>query len=114
MSWYENKKRYHKERYRKLIESGICVRCTKKPAVEGKRFCPECLEFTRLDRARYYRENRDAIQQRDKEKKARRLADGLCVTCGKPREGTRQECDECAMRRKLSRWRRETKKEAQA
>ena len=45
-SYLRQKERTKAER-EYLIEKGLCVRCRKAKAVEGRTMCPDCLEQTR-------------------------------------------------------------------
>jgi len=66
-----------KARAERLKEQGLCIKCGKKPPVEGKVHCEECAERG-LESKRLHRE-------REKARLAKRYADakaqGMCVTC---------------------------------
>lgn len=66
---YRNK--WQKERYQKLKEEGICTRCAKRQALEGKCMCSICSAKNNKRRER-------TTNGRD------RVANGLCYWCGKP------------------------------
>lgn len=41
-------KAYFKKRRARCVEEGLCVSCTKKPVVPGKRSCQQCLDDKKL------------------------------------------------------------------
>lgn len=78
-------RRYHKEhaeeknersrnRYSRLKQEGICVRCGKHPVEKGKVHCSTCLANCRIRDEKKRRENRDI--ERDCNEKKRH--DGAC------------------------------------
>ena len=97
------RERSHKERAVRLAE-GICTRCGKRPAEEGRSSCEPCLEKRRAsDRVRYAAgkaqglkyggadpvAKRKAARTKSKRNQKARLEAGLCIRCGKqpPVEG---------------------------
>ena len=74
-------------RYYHYKSHGICVRCGQMDARQGRLTCANCAD-TKSDRDRiYYQIKRDEINDRvktgNRERYARRKAQGICVTCGK-------------------------------
>lgn len=73
---------YYKKKYK-----GRCVRCWNLPAADFTSFCTPCAEFRRTA----------AKSRRDE-----RRANGLCTTCGNPREDLSfTMCERCRERQKL-------------
>lgn len=70
----------NKERYKQRRETGLCVRCGKRPAAEGRIRCGICLA---KDRARHEKRRREqGVMPRYL------FGNGeFCVTCGKPSDG---------------------------
>ena len=62
-------------------EAGLCIRCGKRPPVEGGTTCAPC------------REKRQAAEKRQYD---RRRAAGCCTRCGGPVHGGRSRCARCA------------------
>ena len=104
----EHARAYERQRSRKeravRQAEGICTRCGKAPAAEGRASCEPCLEKRRAsDRARYaagkaqglkYGGADPAVKRRAARAKSKRLQKarseaGLCIRCGKqpPAEG---------------------------
>jgi len=67
------------------LKAGRCPNCGgSRPIVEGTKRCAECQEKDR---------------KRKKEMRDKRLADGLCVKCGKPLgDDTHKTCEKCRSR----------------
>jgi NMD protein affecting ribosome stability and mRNA decay len=80
-----------RQRYLARREKGICVRCGKAPAEDGRALCQECLAYMRE-----YERNRNA----------RLREQHICVRCGAETDGT-SYCDACRE------WLREYNREAQ-
>ena len=106
---------YERERSRREAEqrraAGLCVRCGKSPAVEGRTMCEPCAEERRTrERAKYAKakaagklyggRNVETRRRLGREKSARRraarLAAGLCTSCGKrPSAEDGTTCEPC-------------------
>ena len=69
-------------------EAGLCVRCGKPPAVEGRTICTSCREKLRAKAHRQYAERRAA---------------GLCTKCGTPAFDGLTYCGPCAVIRNARR-----------
>ena len=73
-----------REQYKKLIESGLCVRCRKPNPEPEHRFCPEC------------RRNFNAYRQKTREECRAR---GVCIVCCKRKaEFGYVSCHECRIK----------------
>ena len=84
----EKESQYHKNRRQKLKESGICVKCGKRKAENGKTRCGICNAIERK-RAKEYR-GRDIDR-------SERPAYGMCYFCGKS-ISKGKICKECSER----------------
>ncbi len=62
----ERKRRQDQMRYRRLVESGLCVTCARQPAATGQRRCEGC----RRRHSEYAAERRERL-----------IAAGRCVIC---------------------------------
>ena len=115
-------KEYERERGRRLYAerkaAGICTKCGKAPACEGRTTCEPCAERHRArDRERLARAKAEGLPYggRDPEKKRKagrkhgrrrtqaRRAAGLCIRCGlaQPAEG-RSMCEPCRENRRAA------------
>lgn len=79
-----------KERTAFLLEMGICTRCGKALAAEGRNSCPNCLDNFKIiyeqRKAKgdlYYQQNAEKIKKQHKERYEDLKRQGLCVMCGK-------------------------------
>ena len=107
-----------RERFRKRTEQrkaqGLCPRCGRCPPASGRSVCASCADRrNRADRARDARLRAQGKPRRDPERArqyereragratARRIADGMCATCGQaePASG-RRLCEPCAVKRR--------------
>jgi hypothetical protein len=77
-----------KMRYRERLETGICTRCGKRKAAQGKKKCQICLDKDALiHRQRYF----DKPNERE-----RRIENRLCYHCGQPlTTETGKSCKAC-------------------
>lgn len=78
----------------------VCPRCGVRSAAPGRARCEICLAKNAEASAQYRKTHTDAGKaDRERARKARRKADGVCVRCGKgkPWDGT-QMCMECAVK----------------
>ena len=86
----EEKRKKDRERSRKkrakLEAAGICINCCTRPAAEGCKQCPPCL---------------DKLRTRNAARKKRRRAAGRCAECEKPAVGDGVQCEEHARRRQV-------------
>lgn len=97
---------YAKERREFLKARGICVKCGQRDAIPEKTLCPDCREKNNQKR----RKKKDkpipgawyARQcERAKELRKARIAEGICVKCGKEKASPEaQYCHKCRARRK--------------
>ncbi len=71
-----------KRRQKARREAGLCIRCGKRPPVEGGTTCTPCRETRQAAERRQYSERRAA---------------GLCTACGAPSQGAAR-CAPCAKR----------------
>ena len=70
-----------KRRQKERIEAGLCIRCGKRPPVEGGTTCAPCREKRQAAEHRHYVERRAA---------------GLCTRCGGPVHNGLSRCAPCA------------------
>ncbi len=99
-------------------EAGLCTRCGKQPAAEGRASCGPCLEKRRAaDRAKYaagkaaglpyggsdIESKRRSARTRSKKRQKDRIEAGLCIRCGKqpPAEGG-TTCQPCRDKRQAA------------
>lgn len=74
--WRENMKIAQKKQYHRRIEEGICTRCGKMKAIEGKRKCAVCLS---KDAEAHRRRQEGKVSAREY-----RMENHLCLFCAKP------------------------------
>lgn len=93
---------YMRRRYAAAKAAGMCVRCGKAPARDGKTECKACAEFLNAKKlaklkanpAEYAR-HLARVRKHGAETRARRIAAGKCPRCGAPAaEGVRL-CERC-------------------
>lgn len=87
-----------KLRIKKLLESGLCVKCGKPREDLSKQKCLRCLVSDRIYQRRYKQRKRlesDNITFQDKKIRAE---NGFCYICGKPKEPGYRTCPECHRR----------------
>lgn len=97
---------YYKELHQYCIEKGICTRCHKHMALQGRRLCAECTyvnTINRIRRAKNEKPNNDAERAEKNEKRrelyAKRKAEGICINCGQKKAlANRVLCNECRIR----------------
>ena len=91
--------RYEANRERILWykQHGICYWCGHEDAVIAG-LCGECYENYKRCYTHYQEQNREIVNARNREIRARRKAAGLCVDCGKPAIPGRTKCRQCAER----------------
>lgn len=84
----ESVKRHNNNTYRQRKEMGICTRCGKRKAIEGKAKCGICLakdaEIHRLKKV-----SKQDIREY-------RVNHGLCYRCGEPLDRDGKMCEKCA------------------
>lgn len=98
---------YDREGYVWCKEHGICTQCRKAKARPNRNTCDDCAEKqSTRERKKRESEDRAPINARNKQRRERLKADGLCFRCGKhkPEQG-KTMCTECAI--KYRRWNRE-------
>ena len=107
---------YMRERAQFLREHGMCTRCGKSKAEEGKRLCGDCAykrsEYLSLVWSSKTPEEKKALYKKAAEYRAarrqERVANGLCTACGtKLRDARYKMCFECRLRkrRESCKWR---------
>lgn len=77
----EYNRSYGKKRYNELKEKGICTRCAKRPATDGKTMCSIC-------NAKNNKRREQTSNGRD------RVSNGLCYWCGAPVKTGYKICEE--------------------
>ena len=106
----EQRDRYAKETYEFRKKRGFCVKCGKNRAFHNFVMCPECIE---KDHTRYANRAPETEEQREKrnlrrsETYRKRKENGLCVRCGKKKNGSGTHCAECCIKHKRAKneWR---------
>jgi hypothetical protein len=81
------------------LDAGKCVRCGTRWAEGGHTMCRLCMDKQKQRHKRYDPDGSKAKARREK-----RIAEGLCVDCGRPTEGFKR-CRRCLDMRKDS-WRK--------
>lgn len=82
----------YKNRHR---EQGLCVNCSEK-AYPNNRLCLKHIRSRQKTLQEYRDKNRLKINQQINEIKRKRVEDGLCFTCGGPRDrDDRKNCVNC-------------------
>lgn len=76
-----NKSEYEKKRTQTAIEQGVCVRCKKRKAIDGRKQCAIC---TFRDRQRYKKQHEGEIPRHLRSKY------NLCYKCGNELDGQRR------------------------
>ena len=77
-----------RRRRKARLEAGLCVRCGKRPPVEGGTTCAPCRDRRQAAERQHYAERRDA---------------GLCIRCGGPVFDGLSRCGPCAAIEEASR-----------
>ncbi len=99
-------------------DAGLCIRCGKQPAADGRASCEPCLEKRRAaDRAKYAagkaaglkyggadaEAKRRAARAKSKRRQKARIKTGLCIRCGRqPPAGGGTTCQPCRDRRQAA------------
>ena len=79
---------YEQARKQKLAARGCCNECAEPlPPGEGKKLCPDCLT---------------AYAERNRELRANRVANGLCLRCGGASGAADKWCESCREKARLS------------
>lgn len=91
----EEQRAYHHEAYFWYRAHGICYSCHHEDAVIAG-LCGKCYYLTN-ERAHAYRQkNREVLNAKGNEYRAKKRAAGLCVSCGmRPAEPGRKYCEKC-------------------
>ena len=92
----------HKEDYAFWKSKGICVCCHQENAVKGKTRCALCADIHNeysanyIHRTNYHTEHADERHEKRKKQREERIANGICVRCGKrkARDGMKT-CEIC-------------------
>lgn len=95
--------------YTERKEQHRCVRCGKQDAqtIDGRAYCEECADIQRVRMRAYTKENHDIIRARERKRREKRLAEGMCLLCGRnPAQDGRQLCGACARKRSERYYRR--------
>ena len=130
-----------REEYYQLKDAGTCTKCKKRKAVEGQDRCAHCIKLAKTGQKR--RRAQNALDYRCKtcggeieygrrgkklcgtcvyfnqkanhRMRARRLAAGLCIRCGKNKSRARfQDCVPCAWKKKINRAKLQEARKTQA
>ena len=84
----EKERQQVKDRTRRRIEAGLCVRCGKRPAPDGFRMCEQCRKDDKVFRVY---DPVKAKRRRDKLKER-----GICINCASaPAVGQHVRCEKC-------------------
>ena len=96
----EQKRIYKKETKEFWKKHGICVKCGKQRAFEGRTMCPECLEKENERKRNRVKtpEERERNRKRDKERYYAHKEQGLCVNCSRKAASGHVYCTECRIR----------------
>lgn len=89
----KNHREYRKVIYRERKDAGICVRCGKRKAREGKAMCPICAKKD----AEYHRTRYANTKHNVDVPRSERPDHGLCYICGAPIESGKI-CETCRKR----------------
>lgn len=94
-----------KERYYWYKSHGICVGCGRADARNGRVYCPQCAaDKAYISMNSYYKyreEYRATHNEREKERRQRRIDAGVCTKCGKQKPITGQRlCMKCAVKQR--------------
>lgn len=76
------------KRKAEIKEKGLCIYCKRKPAMEGRCYCPTCLIKTRQAKA----------QKKNDISRSERYKYGLCYTCGGELDVKGKVCSKCRER----------------
>lgn len=71
--------KFNKSRYERCKEDGECVKCGH-PAEPGRTMCRKCLDA----HIEYERNCKAGLRETKRQRRADRIAAGLCIDCGKP------------------------------
>lgn len=81
----EDEKTRSKKDYDLLKSIGICTVCRKRKALDGKSYCPECLEAKILYNDKYFK--RPEVKEREQKRMQKRYIEhkenGICLSCNK-------------------------------
>lgn len=84
----QNRKR-NQIKVQKAKETGMCIKCFKRKAIEGKNYCEKC-------RNGYTQQNRRKVQSNGKLSAQEAYDCGLCMLCRKkPLAEGKKQCPEC-------------------
>lgn len=100
-------------RYAELKMQHRCTRCGKQDerTLDGRISCAECAAIQRERVRAYTAENHEKVRARERVWRAKRLAEGMCLFCGKnPAQKGRQLCGACARKRSERYYRRKNGK----
>lgn len=90
-----------KERSTILKANGICICCGHNEAVPERVYCPQCQEKKRQGTQKWRLENPDKCERqkiRAKALREKRVAEGICVYCGKEKAlPGLQSCHDCRL-----------------
>ena len=90
----EYDKAYARQRRKWLAKHYFCVVCGSAWAEPGRKKCASCAA---QEKARRAKADPDGTQRAkaNRDRYAQRIANGVCVRCGKPRDGNGRMCDSC-------------------
>src|ERR1017187_10560906 len=117
-TWTPEKREYQRNKRKRWKDAGLCMRCGKRSAVEGRTSCAECIEEAIEKRKEkrsqgvctycakqnpvipgtsYCQDCCVKITRRNKKIHQERLAGGLCTNCGEnPSRSGKLTCSKCA------------------
>ena len=85
-------------------EHGICTDCHHREAIRGQILCPDCRDKKNLAKYIRYQKHKEEINEKNKicseRRRAKRKAEGLCVSCGKPLDTNKTRCKCCLIKNK--------------
>lgn len=100
-------------RYAELKMQHRCTRCGKQDerTLDGRISCAECAAIQRERVRAYTAKNHEKVRAREREWRAERLSNGMCLFCGRnPAQEGRQLCGACARKRSEGYYRRKNGK----
>lgn len=89
------------KRYYECKAEGICVRCRRNKAVEGKTLCKACAGKVAVYYKSYYECTKERQNMHSKNNYEKKKAAGLCTDCMRklPEGNKTVRCPECAKKR---------------
>ena len=84
-----------KTRYQRLREAGICTKCKRAPARQGKAMCAECAKKLSERVSEYNKQHKDERNAYYKKRYLNKCIAGICPRCGNPAEEGHTFCRTC-------------------